>query len=77
MKTVHLTAYDLAQRWQLKNRTIDRWRSEGGGPRYLKIGGRVMYRLEDVEAYEILCFKQETAKDDGAALDQNRLSCVK
>jgi len=31
---------------------LERWRWLGQGPRYLKIGGRVVYRLEDVEAFE-------------------------
>jgi hypothetical protein len=33
-------------------RTLERWRWLNQGPRYLKIGGRVVYRLEDVEAFE-------------------------
>ena len=33
-------------------RTLERWRWTGEGPAFLKIGGRVIYRLEDVEAYE-------------------------
>ena len=76
MEIVHLTAPDLARRWGLAKRTIDRWRWEGSGPRHLKIGGKVMYRLEDVEAYEAQCLRQETTKDSGVPLDQNRLSCV-
>jgi hypothetical protein len=42
----------LAQRWSISARTLERWRWCGTGPRYLKIGGRVLYRLEDIEAYE-------------------------
>lgn len=33
-------------------RTLERWRSTGEGPPFLKIGGRCVYRVEDVEAYE-------------------------
>ncbi|GIX11795.1 AlpA family transcriptional regulator [Elioraea sp.] len=46
----HLT--QIAQRWRISPRTLERWRWLGQGPRYLKIGGRVVYRLEDVEAFE-------------------------
>ena len=48
----HLNQVELARRWSLSHRTLERWRWEGRGPRYLKVGGRVVYRLEDVEAYE-------------------------
>ena len=48
----HLNQVELARRWSLSHRTLERWRWEGRGPRYLKIGGRVVYRLSDIEAYE-------------------------
>lgn len=46
------TQTDLARRWRISPRTLERWRWLGQGPKYLKIGGRVVYRLEDIEAYE-------------------------
>ena len=42
----------LAARWLISERTLEQWRWQGKGPRYLKIGARVVYRLADVEAYE-------------------------
>lgn len=48
----HLNQIDLANRWKLSPRTLERWRWQGEGPRFVKLGGRVVYRLEDVEAYE-------------------------
>ena len=54
MTTVHLRPEDLSARWHIATRTLDNWRWRGEGPRYLKIGGRrVVYRLEDIEAYEL------------------------
>ena len=50
--TNHLNQVRLARRWNLSPRTLERWRWLNQGPRYLKIGGRVVYRLEDVEAFE-------------------------
>lgn len=47
-----LNQVHLARRWHISPRTLERWRWTGEGPAYLKIGGRVVYRLEDVEAYE-------------------------
>lgn len=48
----HLNQIELSRRWGLSPRTLERWRRLGQGPRFLKIGGRVLYRLEDVEAVE-------------------------
>lgn len=49
----HLTQKDLARRWGCSARTLERWRVAGQGPLFLKLNGRVLYRLEDVEAYEV------------------------
>jgi hypothetical protein len=48
----HLNQVQLSRRWSLSPRTLERWRWLKAGPPYLKIGGRVVYRLEDVEDYE-------------------------
>jgi predicted DNA-binding transcriptional regulator AlpA len=48
----HLRQAELAQRWGISPRTLERWRWLNQGPQYLKIGDRVAYRLEDVLAYE-------------------------
>jgi predicted site-specific integrase-resolvase len=52
MSVRHLHQADLARRWNVSPRTLERWRWLGKGPPYLKIGGRVAYRLEDIEAFE-------------------------
>ena len=36
-----LNENELAQRWGLSPKTLQRWRSEGRGPRYLKLSKRV------------------------------------
>jgi hypothetical protein len=48
----HLDQKGLAKRWLISPRTLEGWRWQGRGPRYLKIGGRVVYRLFDVEVFE-------------------------
>ena len=57
----HLNQVELSRRWRLSPRTLERWRWLGEGPRYLKIGGRVVYRLEDIEAYEAEQVRDSTA----------------
>jgi len=52
MAVQHFNQVELSRRWRLSPRTLERWRLQGTGPQYLKVGGRVVYRLEDVEAYE-------------------------
>jgi hypothetical protein len=48
----------LGRRWGLSHRTLERWRHDGNGPAFLKIGGRVVYRLEDVQAFESTLVRQ-------------------
>ena len=48
----HLNQIELSLRWNISHRTLERWRWLGEGPSYLKVGGRVVYRLEDIERYE-------------------------
>jgi len=47
-----LTQRDLARRWPISPRTLERWRWLRQGPPFLKLGGRVVYRLEDIEEFE-------------------------
>lgn len=42
----------LARRWDTSQRTLQRWRSEGQGPPYIRIGGSIRYLMADVLAYE-------------------------
>ena len=44
-----LNQTELAARWSISARTLERWRWTGEGPAFLKIGGRVVYRLEEDE----------------------------
>jgi hypothetical protein len=53
MEEKHITQAELARRWRLSPRTLERWRWQGNGPAYLKIGGRIVYRKEDVAEFEI------------------------
>lgn len=57
----HLNQVQLARRWSLSPRTLERWRWREQGPAYLKVGGRVVYRLEDVEAFERVSVRQPEA----------------
>ena len=60
MITKHLNQHELSRRWTLSERTIERWRFTGEGPQFIKLGGRVVYRLEDIEAFELRHIRQAT-----------------
>lgn len=48
----HLNQKQLAERLGLSERTIEGWRYRGKGPDYLRLEGRIAYRLADVERFE-------------------------
>jgi hypothetical protein len=49
-----LTPAQLLDRWKqsVTLATLATWRSRNTGPAYVKVGGKVLYRVSDVEAYE-------------------------
>lgn len=48
----HLRQIDLSRRWHVSPRTLEAWRHKGVGPSFLKIRGRVVYRFDDIVAFE-------------------------
>ena len=65
MSTQHLNQTELSRRWNVSPRTLERWRWLKQGPDYLKIGGRIAYRLEDIEAFEAAQLHRVTAGTEG------------
>ncbi len=61
MTFMHLNQIQLAARWNISHRTLERWRWSGEGPQFIKIGGRVVYRLADIEAYELMQIRKSTS----------------
>lgn len=61
MSAVFLTPAELAKRWRMDVRTLSNWRVKGRGPAFMKMGeGRntkVLYREEDISAYEAKSLK--------------------
>lgn len=48
---VTLSAREAASRLGLEPGTLANWRWSGQGPRFVKIGGRVRYRLSDLSIW--------------------------
>ena len=51
---VFLTPAELAVRWrnEICVRTLANWRCQSTGPRYTKLGGKILYKLADVIKWE-------------------------
>jgi hypothetical protein len=60
--TKHLNQVELSRRWSLSPRTLERWRWLKQGPDYVKVGGRVLYRLDDIESFESANLRHLAAK---------------
>jgi predicted site-specific integrase-resolvase len=58
----HLNQRQLAERWDLSEATLERWRSEGIGPVFLKLQGQVRYRIEDIESFEVDSLRKSTSE---------------
>ena len=58
----HFDQLQLAERWGLSTATLERWRTNGTGPKYIRLPGKVIYRLCDIEAYENECLVASTAE---------------
>jgi predicted DNA-binding transcriptional regulator AlpA len=57
----YLRTPEAARFLGLSGRTLEKHRTYGTGPRYSKLGGRVVYRLEDLQAWAELGAKASTS----------------
>jgi predicted site-specific integrase-resolvase len=48
---IMLTEKEAAKRLFAKPQTLNKWRVRGRGPVYLKLAGKVRYRLDDIKAF--------------------------
>jgi predicted site-specific integrase-resolvase len=63
----HLSEKLLARRWGVSHRTLERWRHDARGPAFLKVGGRVIYRIQDIQAYEAKQLRTSTLRSEAGA----------
>ena len=57
----YLRTPDAAKFLGLSGRTLEKHRTFGTGPQYFKLGGRVVYRIEDLLAWTKLGCKASTS----------------
>lgn len=60
-----MTQEELAFRWKISEATLERDRSLKQGVRYLKIGGLIRYKMQDVLEYEDTCVHEPKGKSNG------------
>ena len=60
MQKIAINENELAQRWGVSPKTLQRWRSEGRGPRYLKLSKRVTYPLDEIFIFEERALHEST-----------------
>jgi len=68
IENMHWSQAQLARYWQLSEGTLERWRSEGIGPVFLKLQGQVRYRIEDIEAFEVDSLRRSTTQHAGCSI---------
>ena len=62
---IFLTPDDAAQLLHRSVRSLERDRQQGAGPKFVKLGRHVLYRLEDIEAWACDNAVQSTAEAQG------------
>jgi predicted DNA-binding transcriptional regulator AlpA len=73
----YLRTPEAARFLGLSGRTLEKHRTYGTGPKYSKIGGRVVYRLEDLQAWVARGDRASTSDDTGeVVLPAKRHSAV-
>lgn len=56
-----LTEHDASQRLGLSVRTLQKWRLQGNGPRFLKLGHSVRYDPADLDEYVAQARRRSTS----------------
>jgi hypothetical protein len=49
---VYLNQQELAIRWRISPRTLERWRYLKTGPTFYRLGAKIGYSIDDIEAFE-------------------------
>ena len=64
-----ITLEGVSRRSSIPSKTLVNWRLSGRGPKYLKIGARVLYRISDVDEWLRSCergTREQPAADQAA-----------
>lgn len=62
-ENVPIPAAEITQYTGIAKQTHNRWRHEGIGPRFAKLGRRVIYFSDDIRAWMQSCYQPTTQQD--------------
>ena len=62
IENLNLTPTETAARLRITIGTLSNWRVQGVGPKFIKVGRKVLYPLAQVAAYESGTLRQNTAQ---------------
>jgi hypothetical protein len=60
--SIFITEKQLADRWNISVKAIQRWRVVGQGPKWMKFGSAVRYPLAEVEKVEAASIRSSTSQ---------------
>ena len=60
MQKMMMNENELAARWSISPKTLQRWRSEGRGPRFMKMSKRIVYPIDEVFDFESQALRSAT-----------------
>lgn len=69
MRTIYLTSKEVAIRWKLTPETMKKWRCAGKSPPYRKLGGRILYKIEEIERFEAEALRYHTSMTEAPFLN--------
>jgi hypothetical protein len=49
---IALTVREASERYNIPEATLNTWRCRGGGPKFVKCGRSVRYRIDDFDAWQ-------------------------
>ena len=53
----------LAERWKVSPQTLSQWRWNSKGPKYMKMGRRILYPLKEIEIFEARMLRLNTTEN--------------
>lgn len=57
----YMSETELAEYWHISIRTLQSWRLNGGGPKFLKLGKAIRYSVDEIKRFESENTKTSTA----------------
>lgn len=71
MQKMMINEVEPAERWNLSPKTLQRWRSEGRGPRFMKMSRRVVYPMDEILEFESEALRASTWESVGDVVRPN------